>query len=139
MLMIIVYILNSICNYFLIIVLLSLGQNQDPKFYIGCGLAIFMGLILRFAIEWNNNTITLKRATVQLIMSLVLCYVAVLIWRDFTPNMKLEYYLFLSSLFSVFIVGLGEKTIKMGFVGYARILLRKVLADEAHPHKEEDL
>lgn len=126
-----------------IVALMSIGTTDDPKFYIGCLLAIVMGFTLRIAIEWNNNALSWKKSFIQALMSLVLCYVSVIVWRDITPNVKLEYYLFFCSLFSVFIVGLLEKVFKLGLSGYARILLRRVLAEDAHPNsvittKDED-
>lgn len=127
---------NSTLNFIVLNALITVGNVQDPKFYIGSALAIFAGFTLRIAIEWNNSSLTWKKSLIQAIFSLCLCYLSILFWRDYTPNVKLEYYLFFCSLFSVFIVGVLEKTFKMGLSGYARLLLKKALAEDTKPTED---
>lgn len=136
MIMIVINLIKSCLNFVVLNIFMSLALSQDPKFYIGSGMAIIMGFMLRIVIEWNNNTITWKKSVIQAVMSLCLCYLCVLYWRDYAPNIKLEYYLFFCSLFSVFIVGLLEKTFKLGVSGYAKILLKKILAEDSKPKED---
>lgn len=129
------YILNSVLNFFVLISLLAVGTVNDPKFYVGCLLAIVAGFLLRVGIEINNNSLTRKSALIQAIYSTCLCYLSVLVWRDWDLGLKLEYYLFFCSCFSVFIVGLLEKTFKKGLSGYAEGFIKRVLAKD---NKQEE-
>lgn len=124
------YILNSVLNFFVVVTLIKAGTINDPKFYIGCAMAIFMGFMLRIVIEWNNGTITWKKSLIQAAMSVCICYIFTVMWIDLKYNIKLEYILFTCSCFSTFIVGVFEKTMKLGISGYAKILLKKVLAED---------
>lgn len=133
---IVINLAKSTLNFIVLNALLAVGTVQDPKFYIGSALAILAGFTLRIAIEWNNSSLTWKKALIQAIFSLCLCYLSILFWRDYTPNVKLEYYLFFCSLFSVFIVGVLEKTFKMGLLGYARVLVKKVMAEDSKPMED---
>lgn len=129
---------KAVLNFIVLNALISSATTTiDMQFYIGSGLAIIMGFLLRIVIEWNNGTITLKKSLIQAVMSLCLCYLCVLVWRDYKPAVKLEYYLFFCSLFSVFIVGVAERTVKLGISGYAKILLKKVLAEDSKPTEEQ--
>jgi len=133
---IVVKLCYSIANFLILNALFTFSDAKDIRFYIGSGLAVLMGLLLRIAIEWNNDTLTWKRSIVGALFSLGLCYLSVLVWRDYTPHVKLEYYLFFCSLFSVFIVGLLEKVFKMGLSGYARLLIQRVIAEDTKPKED---
>lgn len=133
---IVINLAKSTLNFIVLNALLAVGNVEDPKFYIGSILAIIAGFTLRIAVDWNNDTISWKKSLIQAIFSLCLCYLSVLFWRDYTPNVKLEYYLFFCSLFSVFIVSVLEKTFKMGLLGYARVLVKKVMAEDTKPRED---
>ena len=125
-----------VANFLIINGLIMIGEPKDLRFYIGSALAIIMGLILRIAIEWNNDSLSWKKSLISVIFSLCLCYLSVLFWRDYTPKVKLEYYLFFCSLFSVFIVGVLEKVFKMGFMSYFKLLVRGALAEDSKPKED---
>jgi len=136
---IVVSLAKSTLNFIVVNAILIAADPQDATFYIGAVIAVAMGFLLRVMIELKNHTFTWRNSFIQAVMSLCLCYLCALGYRDFGLRFKIEWYLFFCSCFSVFIVGLLEKTMKMGLTSYARFLLRKVMADDPKPsdHKSE--
>lgn len=120
------------------LIALALPHTETLTEWVWYVLAIMLAFLLRIGIEINNNTLTRKRVLVQSIYTLCYCFLAVIVWRDFLKYDKgFEVYLFINSLFAVFIVGQLEKAFELGFKAYARKALRSFLAVEP-PTKENE-
>lgn len=129
---------KGIANFLIILKLVQpINHNIDLYTFIGYVLAFSLGLLLRIVVEWDANTLTWKKSIIQAIMGLVLCYLCVLGGRDFFPNLKLEYCIFICSLFSIFIVGVLIKTFKLGFPEIARLLLKRLTAYDPKPEEDK--
>lgn len=126
---------TSIC-----LIAIALPYAKDLTEWIWYGLAITLAFLLRIGIEINNNTLTRKRVLVQSIYTLCYCFLAVIVWRDFLKYEKgFEVYLFVNSLFAVFIVGQLEKAFEVGFKSYLRKSLKNFLAVEPPKEKQDDI
>lgn len=135
---IVVNLARSTVNFIVINAVLVAANPQNATWYIGGLLAVFMGFLLRIIIDWKDNTISWKNSLIQAGMSLILCSMCVVVYSDLQPKLRIEYFLFFCSLFSVFIIGLLEKVFKLGLSGYARLLLKRVLAEDPK-HTKEDI
>ncbi len=104
---------------------------QDAMTHAGAACAIVLAFLLRIAMEWNKNTLNGKNAVIQAISTLSLCFVSIYVWHDFLKWKKgFEIYVFIVSLFSVFIVGEIEIVFKIGFRKWLKTALIKVMASD---------
>lgn len=105
--------------------------SHDAITHAGAACAIILAFLLRIAMEWGNNTLTFKSATIQAVCTLSLCFVSIYVWHDFLKYKRgFEIYVFFSSLFSVFIVGEIDTAFKIGFRKWLKNSLVRIMATE---------
>jgi len=105
--------------------------TADAMSHAGAGGAIILAFLLRIAVEWGKNNVSLKGVIIQAVSTAALCFLAIYLWRDFLNFAKgFEIYVFFASLFSVFIVSELEIAFKIGFRKRLKMILTRVLASD---------
>lgn len=105
--------------------------TQDAMAHAGAGGAIVLAFLLRIAMEWGKDALSAKSVAIQAITTMALCFVAIYVWHDFLNWKKgFEIYVFICSLFSVFIVAEIEIVFKIGFRKWLKIVLVKLMASD---------
>lgn len=116
---------NAILNFLILnVTVLSVGPH-DTNYWIGVTMAFISGFGLRIMSDLRKDKFTFKSSSIQFFTSLFLCYAAFRLNEDFTPNIKIQYYVFFCALSSVYIADLLEKGIEMGLLKYVQLLLAK--------------
>lgn len=116
---------------FVVLNVVAVPLIQDPALFLWYSLAVLLAFILRLGIEYNKNTLTWRNAFIQTIYTISYCYFAILVWNSYLNYGKgFEVYLFLNSLFAVFIVGQLEVMFQMGFKAWAKKWIKSVIASE---------
>jgi len=118
---------NAVFNFLILNIVFLHAYPQDPNYWIGAGLAFTSGLGLRVFGDIRKNKFTIKGSLIQFFTGLFLSFAAVRVKEDFTPNVKIEYYVFICALSSTFILDVIDRSIKIGFTTYARLLLTKAV------------
>lgn len=133
------YLTKSLMDCLVVVLVVTPFQYKfDLYTIIGYILAFSLGFLLRIMVEWDANTLTWKKSIIQAVMGLVLCYLCVLMGKDSFPKfIKLEFCIFCCALFSIFIVNLGIKYFKIGAGGLARLLLKRLLAEDPKPEEDK--
>lgn len=105
-------------------------------------LCVALGFGLRIAILQKDNKYTNKILAVHMMFTVAWVFVMVLFWRTWVHTTFLnqggnsfEIYLFLNSLFSVYMVGQFEYFFKVGFRGWLNLFVGRLIAKEV---KEDD-
>lgn len=109
-----------------------MGMAIDPDkfwFYVACIVTILMGSVLRIGLLYQSNELTWKAVCVQFLVTLPLCFLAYHVWVYYEWTLPIQIFLFMISLFGVFIAGLLDGVGKIGFRAYLRMMLSKFLAD----------
>lgn len=120
---------------FVIINILAYPMVADPLALIWYALCVALAFALRLGMEHKKKMLTKQTLLYQSICTISWCFFAVLIWNDFLVYERgFEIYLFLNSLFAVFLIGQLENVFEMGVKEWLKIKLRKFLAVE---EKEE--
>lgn len=116
---------------FLILNIISIVIHKDVYVWLWYFLAISLAFLLRVGIELNNRTLTSRSIMIQTIYTVSYCFFAIIFWKTYLNyNKGFEVYLFINSLFAVFIVGQLESMFKAGFRTWARNWLKSVIASE---------
>lgn len=105
--------------------------TQDAMAHAGAAGAIVLAFLLRIAMEWGKDALSVKSVVIQAITTIALCFVSIYFWHDFLNWKKgFEIYVFSCSLFSVFIVAEIEIVFKIGFRKWLKTGLVKLMASE---------
>lgn len=116
---------SSVFNFLILNVAVTHAYPQDPNYWIGAGLAFGSGLGLAIIKDIRGGNFSLKSSLIKFFTSLFLSFIAIRIKEDFTPAIKIEYFIFSVSLCSIYIVDVVEKSIEIGFLKYVQLLLQK--------------
>jgi len=121
-------------DFFLVYILIT-PLNMGWTAWLWYSLCVILAFSLRLGIEFNKNRLTWKNGLVQSIYTITWCFFSVLVWYTFLLYKSgFEIYLFVNSLFAVFIVGEAEKVFEKGFKRWLSEKVGTVLAT----HKQED-
>lgn len=116
---------NSVLNFIILNIAVVHNYPQDPNYWIGAGLAFISGLGLAIVKDIRKGNFSIKSCLIKFFTSLFLSFIAIRIKEDFTPGIKIEYFVFICSLCSIYIVDVVEKSIEIGFFKYVQLLLQK--------------
>lgn len=99
---------------------------SDPNYWIGFTLAFISGFGLRIMGDIRKRKYTLSNSFIQFFTSICLCFLAYLVREDFTPRIRIEYYVFFCALSSVFMIDAIEKNFQLSFWDAVKLLFRKL-------------
>ena len=112
---------------------IAVGINSTIDLYsaLWYSLCIVLAFVLRLGMEARKDRLTWKSLLYQSIYTLSWSFFMILVWNTWL-NYKsgFEVYLFINSLFSVFMVGQFEIMFEIGFKEWMRVKLGKFLATE---------
>lgn len=116
---------------FLILNIVVVPFVSDPLLLAWYSLSIFLAFVLRLAMEYDERTLTWKTGIRQAVYTVSYCYFAIIFWFSYL-NYKsgFEIYLFLNSLFAVFLVGQLKHIFQIGVKATLKKWLRGFLASE---------
>lgn len=116
---------------FLVLNIVVVPFVADPLLLAWYSLSIFLAFILRLAMEYDDKALTWVTGIKQAVYTVSYCYFAIIFWFSYL-NYKsgFEIYLFLNSLFSVFMVGQLKYIFQMGVKATLRKWLRSFIASE---------
>lgn len=121
---------------FFLIYILAVPLHMDWSIWIWYSLCVILAFALRLGIEFNKDRLTWRNGLIQSIYTITWCFFSVLIWHTFLSYDKgFEIYLFVNSLFAVFIVGESEKVFEKGFKQWLGDKLGTVLASRKEGDK----
>lgn len=138
------YLISGVLNYiiFTSAIVAAAHPPQDPGYWIGVGLVFLCGYGLSILRDIRKKVFSIKYSAIKFFTSLFLCYIAYVVKSDFTPNVRLEYYVFACSLCSLYIVDLIEQFIKfvgeIGFQKAGQLLLQNVLSSMSEKTKSKE-
>ena len=102
---------------------------KDIQLNAGAFGAVILAFLLRVAMDSKKSKPTFWGIVSQLIITSSLCYISVFVWRDYLDYKKgFEVYLFVISLFAVFIAGQLDSIFEMGFKSWARSIIGRIMA-----------
>lgn len=111
----------------------------DMAWYFLC---VALGFGLRIAILKNDNKYSSKKLMIHMMYSISWVFIMVLLWRTYLNRTFLnqggnsfEIFLFLNSLFSVYMVGQFEYFFKIGYRSWLNLFVGRLIAKEV---KEDD-
>lgn len=120
---------------FIVINAIVLPLVADPLTIAWYSLCIALAFVLRLGMEHRRRRLTWGALLYQSICTISWSFFMVLIWNTFLNyDRGLEIYLFMNSLFAVFMVSQFEEVFEVGFKAWLKIKLGKFLAVES---KEE--
>lgn len=100
-------------------------------------LCVGLAFALRLGMMRKKGLLTWETTLIQSIYTISWCFFAVLVWNTFNYFTKgFEIYLFINSLFAVFMVGQFETIFEMGFKSWIRTKLKRLLAAEEREGEE---
>lgn len=103
----------------------------DPVVLAWYSLCIILAFVLRLGMEHKKNRLTRSALLIQSIYTISWSFFMVLVWNTFLNYSKgFEVYLFINSLFAVFMVGQFEVIFEIGGKEWLRIKFGKFLASE---------
>lgn len=109
----------------------SIQSMPEPLTLAWYSLCVLLAYALRLGMEHKRNNLTGKVLLYQSICTVSWCFLMVLVWNAFLNYEKgFEIYLFINSLFSVFMVSQFEDVFQMGVKSWLRTKLNKFLAEE---------
>lgn len=106
--------------------------SYDPIVWAWYSLCIALAFVLRLGMEHKKHRLTWDSLLYQCICTVSWCFFMVLVWNYFFTKDKkgFEIYLFINSLFAVFMVSQFEQIFEVGFKSWLQIKLGKFLAKE---------
>ena len=109
----------------------------NPVIWAWYSLCIILAFVLRVGMEHKKHRLTWSSLLYQSICTITWCFFMVLVWDYvFGKQTKgFEIYLFINSLFAVFMVSQFEQVFEIGFKEWVRIKLGKFLATEGKEEK----
>lgn len=116
---------------FVILNVIAVPFISDPLLLVWYSLSVFLAFVLRLALEYDDKGLTWKGGIRQAIYTISYCYFAIIFWFSYL-NYKngFEIYLFLNSLFAVFMVGQLKHFFQLGVTATLKKWLKGVLASE---------
>ncbi len=113
---------------------------SDPLLIAWYSLSVFLAFVLRLALEYDENKLSWKTGIRQAIYTITYCYFAIIFWFSYL-NYKsgFEIYLFLNSLFAVFLVGQLKSFFQMGVKATLRKWAKNFLAAEEKEGTHDNL
>lgn len=120
---------------FFLVYILAAPLSMDWTAWLWYSLCIILAFSLRLGIEFNKNRLTWRNTLIQSIYTISWCFFSILVWNwKLKEQTWFEIYLFVNSLFAVFIVGESERVFEKGFRKWLGEKVGTVLAT----HKEEE-
>jgi hypothetical protein len=125
-----------VCVYFDYLILNTIAipfAVYDPVVWAWYSLCIALAFVLRIGMEHKKHRLTWNSLLYQSICTISWCFFMILVWNYlFTKEKKgFEIYLFINSLFAVFMVSQFEEIFEIGFKKWIKIKLGKFLAVES--------
>jgi hypothetical protein len=109
----------------------------DWRYYVPCGVAVFFGFVLRF--YQDKRRVKKVDVKFQFVASLVLSYVAFLLYRDRKITLcSIEIWLFFWSYFASLAITIADKIFANGFKTILITLAKKYLAYSDEQNKKND-
>ncbi len=103
----------------------------DPMLYAWYSLCILLAFVLRLGMEARKNKLTWKSLMYQSIYTVSWSFFMILVWTAWLRYKSgFEIYLFVNSLFAVFMVSQFEVIFEIGFKEWLRVKLGKFLATD---------
>lgn len=103
----------------------------DPMLYAWYSLCILLAFVLRLGMEARKNRLTWRTLMYQSIYTISWSFFMILVWTAWLKYKSgFEVYLFINSLFAVFMVSQFEIMFEIGFKEWLRIKLGKFLATD---------
>ena len=129
---IVMKILYATLDFMIINVVAIPFLTNDPLIWAWYSLCIALAFVLRVGMEHKKHRLTWNSLLYQSICTVTWCFFMVLVWDYvFLKQTKgFEIYLFINSLFAVFMVSQFEQVFEIGFKEWIRIKLGKFLAVE---------
>lgn len=147
---IVMKIVLAVTDFVLINIVLSVG-GIDIYSISWYALCMALGFGLRVAVLVKDNKYTTKVLFIHMVFTLSWCFLTVLIWRTGLDKTwinrggnSFEIYLFLNSLFSVYLVGQFEFFFKLGFKQWLSLKVSSLIAKDqgkliAKDNQEDDI
>jgi len=102
---------------------------KDVQSNAGAFGAVILAFMLRVAMDSKKHKPTFWGIISQIVITGSLCFISVYIWRDYLNYKKgFEIYLFVVSLFAVFIAGQLDGLFEYGFRKWAQNFIGKIMA-----------
>lgn len=104
----------------------------DPMLWTWYSLCIALAFVLRLGMEHKRHKLTKASLLYQSICTVTWSFFMILVWNYTFPKGRpgFEIYLFINSLFAVFMVSQFEEIFESGFKSWARTKLSTFLATE---------
>lgn len=114
----------------------------DTMLYAWYSLCILLAFVLRLGMEARKNRLTWRTLMYQSIYTISWSFFMILVWNSWLKwKSGFEVYLFVNSLFAVFMVSQFEVIFEIGVKEWLRVKLGKFLATErtnVPPSNQED-
>lgn len=118
---------------FIVINVVALPFAQlDPMLWAWYSLCVILAFILRLGMEHRKHRLTWTSLAYQCVYTISWSFFMVLVWNYLFPKGRegFEIYLFINSLFAVFMVSSFEEIFEIGFKAWLKIKLGKFLATQ---------
>jgi len=116
---------------FIIVSVIAIPLSGDPLALAWYSLSVFLAFILRLAMEYNDNGLTWRNGIKQAIYTISYCYFAITVWFTYLNYTKgFEVYLFLNSLFAVFMVSQLKHFFQLGVTATLKKWIKTIIASE---------
>lgn len=116
------------------VIALPLAAHVDPMVWAWYSLCIALAFVLRLGMEHKKHKLTWSALLYQSIYTISWSFFMILVWNTFLNYTRgFEIYLFINSLFAVFMVSQFEEVFQVGFKSWLRIKLGKLIAVESAP------
>lgn len=129
-------------DFVLLNTIISLHGGISLNDLVWYSICIGLGFGLRVAVLVKDNKYTHRTLFIHMVFTICWCFLMVLLWRTWLNTTwmnkggnSFEIYLFLNSLFSVYMVGQFEHFFKLGVNGWLRMAAGKILAKEIEEEK----
>lgn len=110
----------------------------DPMSLAWYSLCIALAYALRLGMENKRKALTKQVLLYQSVCTVTWCFFSILVWTTFLNYTRgFEIYLFLNSLFAVFLVGQLDDVFQMGVKAWLRIKLKEFLTERPAENKKE--
>jgi len=121
----------AFADFMLINAVLLPFSTFEPLVWAWYSLCVALAFVLRLGMEHKKHRLTKSSLLIQSIYTISWSFFMILIWNTFLNyNKGFEVYLFVNSLFSVFMVSQFEVIFELGLKEWVRVKLGKFLATE---------
>lgn len=133
----------AVYDFILINILISLNGHVSVPDLLWYSLCVGLGFGLRIAVLIKDNNYTHRTLLIHIMFTVCWCFLMILLWRTKFHSTfinqggnSFEIYLFINALFSVYMVGQFDYFFKLGFRGWMRLNVGKLIAKDA---KEDEV